>query len=63
MPSFNFDSYELAYNCACYLIFKGHYLEAEQKLKQAEKLCKEMCEESGDDDLEDDLAIIRYKIN
>ncbi|KAL1110095.1 hypothetical protein AAG570_008172 [Ranatra chinensis] len=62
MPSFPNETYELAYNVACHLIAKGHYLEAERKLKQAEKLCRDSFDEdTPPEEIEEEVAIIKVQ--
>ncbi|XP_076759567.1 signal recognition particle 72 [Xylocopa sonorina] len=64
------DTYELIYNAACRLIAQGNkgdkstLVEAEKKLKAAEKLCKEGLEEDGvaEEEIEDELGIIRVQL-
>ena len=53
------------YNAACQLIGRKQYVEAEKKLRQAEKMCREMLEEDGssEEDIEEELAIIRLVVN
>lgn len=54
-------TYELVYNTACQLLGKNLLVEAEKKLRQAEKMCREMLEEDGstEEEIEEELAIIR----
>lgn len=55
------NTYELTYNKACALIELKSFVEAEQKLRLSEKLCRETLEEDGmpEDDINNELAIIR----
>uniref|UniRef100_A0A0A9WRU6 Signal recognition particle subunit SRP72 n=2 Tax=Lygus hesperus TaxID=30085 RepID=A0A0A9WRU6_LYGHE len=62
MPSFEVDTYEIHYNIACYLMVKGNYLEAEKKLKEAEKICRESFDEdTPPEEIEDEVSIIRLQ--
>ncbi|XP_075223088.1 signal recognition particle 72 isoform X2 [Lycorma delicatula] len=63
IPELREQTYELAYNAACRLIGRGQYLEAERKLKVAEKLCREVMEEDAvpEEDVEEELGIIRVQ--
>ncbi|KZC12385.1 PREDICTED: signal recognition particle subunit SRP72 [Dufourea novaeangliae] len=64
------DTYELTYNAACRLIAQGNkgdraiLIEAERKLRAAEKMCKEGLEEDGvaEEEIEDELGIIRVQL-
>ncbi|CAL7937724.1 unnamed protein product [Xylocopa violacea] len=70
VPALREDTYELIYNAACRLIAQGikgdksTLVEAEKKLKAAEKLCKEGLEEDGvaEEEIEDELGIIRVQL-
>lgn len=70
VPPLREDTYELTYNAACRLIAEGSrgdkavLVEAEKKLKTAEKLCKEGLEEDGigEEEIEDELGIIRVQL-
>ncbi|XP_063984572.1 signal recognition particle subunit SRP72 isoform X2 [Diachasmimorpha longicaudata] len=63
-------TYELTYNAACRLAAKGvqgdrsNLIEAEKKLRLAEKMCKEALEEDGgtEEEIEDELGIIRVQL-
>lgn len=69
-PSLKEDTYELIYNAACQLIAfeslndKNTLVEAEKKLKTAEKMCKEGLEEDGvtEEEIENELGIIRVQL-
>ncbi|XP_052225260.1 signal recognition particle subunit SRP72-like isoform X2 [Dreissena polymorpha] len=64
-PAFSEGTYELCYNQACYLIGQGEYKAAEQKLRQAEAMCKESLSDDGDipeEELDEELAIIRVQL-
>ncbi|KAG7200592.1 hypothetical protein KM043_001151 [Ampulex compressa] len=70
-PSLREHTYELTYNTACRLIAEGSkgdraaLIEAEKKLRAAEKLCKEGLEEDGvadEEEIEDELGIIRVQL-
>lgn len=65
MPELREHTYELAYNSACQLIGQGKYLEAERKLKIAEKLCRESLEDdaAAEEDIEEELGIIKLVFN
>ncbi|KAL2730854.1 signal recognition particle subunit SRP72-like isoform X1 [Vespula squamosa] len=70
LPSLQEDTYELTYNAACQLIALGSIgdksmlVEAEKKLKAAEKMCKEGLEEDGatEEEIENELGIIRVQL-
>ncbi|XP_043682551.1 signal recognition particle subunit SRP72 isoform X5 [Vespula pensylvanica] len=70
LPSLQEDTYELTYNAACQLIALGNVVdknmlvEAEKKLKAAEKMCKEGLEEDGatEEEIENELGIIRVQL-
>ncbi|XP_076631595.1 signal recognition particle 72 [Colletes latitarsis] len=70
VPVLREDTYELTYNAACRLIAQGSkedktmLVEAEKKLKTAEKMCKEGLEEDGvaEEEIEDELGIIRVQL-
>ncbi|XP_048746270.2 signal recognition particle subunit SRP72-like [Ostrea edulis] len=64
-PGLEEHSYELCYNMACYLIGKGNYKGAEQKLKKAEVYCKQSFEDDPDvteEEIEEELGIIRVQL-
>ncbi|XP_060577385.1 signal recognition particle subunit SRP72-like [Ruditapes philippinarum] len=59
------STYELCYNHACYLIGKGDLKGAEQKLRQAEEMCKESFADDPDvteEEIAEELAIIRVQL-
>lgn len=58
------DTYEICFNAACALLHRGKFLEAEKKLKIAEKLCRETLEEDGasEEEIKDEIDIIRIQI-
>ncbi|KAJ1525695.1 hypothetical protein ONE63_008906 [Megalurothrips usitatus] len=64
LPALRETTYELVYNTACQLIGRMQYVEAEKKLRQAEKMCREMLEEDGasEEDVEEEVAIIRVQL-
>lgn len=70
VPALREDTYELTYNAACRLIAQGSkgdktiLIEAEKKLRVAEKMCKEDLEEDGvaEEEIEDELGIIRVQL-
>lgn len=70
VPALREDTYELIYNTACGLIAQGSkgdkaiLIEAEKKLRAAEKKCKENLEEDGvaEEEIEDELGIIRVQL-
>jgi len=49
------------YNAACHLVNRNQFIEAEKKLKAAEKLCRETLEEDGasEEDIDAELGIVR----
>lgn len=63
-------TYELTYNAACRLLAqrnsddKAILIEAEKKLRIAEKLCKDGLEEDGasEEEIENELGIIRVQL-
>lgn len=63
-------TYELTYNAACRLLAQGSrddkaiLVEAEKKLRIAEKMCKEGLEEDGasEEEIENELGIIRVQL-
>ncbi|CAH1782975.1 unnamed protein product [Owenia fusiformis] len=60
-PGLKEDTYELCYNNACLLLGKGKYKEAEEKLRQAEALCRESFEDDPDvteDEIDEELGIV-----
>ncbi|KAK3095763.1 hypothetical protein FSP39_018742 [Pinctada imbricata] len=64
-PGFKEHSYEICYNTACYLIGKGDFKAAEQKLRRAEVFCRKSFEDDPDvteEEIEDELAIIRVQL-
>ncbi|XP_045189095.2 signal recognition particle subunit SRP72-like [Mercenaria mercenaria] len=64
-PGSRDSTYELCYNHACYLIGKGDLKGAEQKLRQAEEMCKESFAEDPDiteEEVAEELAIIRVQL-
>ncbi|KAL4231087.1 Signal recognition particle core component [Mactra antiquata] len=64
-PGSEDGTYELCYNHACYLIGKDDLKGAEEKLRQAEALCKESFADDPDvteEDMDDELAIIRVQL-
>ncbi|XP_017892588.1 signal recognition particle subunit SRP72 [Ceratina calcarata] len=70
VPVLREDTYELVYNAACRLIAEGSkgdktaLIEAEKKLRTAEKMCKEALEEDGvaEEEIENELGIIRVQL-
>lgn len=70
IPSLREHSYELAYNAAYRLLAQGSrddravLIEAEKKLRTAEKMCREGLEEEGasDDEIENELGVIRVQL-
>ena len=57
-------TYELCYNSACISISKGNYIEAQEKLTRAEKMCIKALEDEQEgpedqDALEKEIAVIR----
>nr|XP_033342441.1 signal recognition particle subunit SRP72 [Megalopta genalis] len=70
VPALREDTYEMIYNAACNLIIQGSngdrslLIEAEKKLRAAEKMCKEGLEEDGvaEEEIEDELGIIRVQL-
>ncbi|XP_039283174.1 signal recognition particle subunit SRP72 isoform X1 [Nilaparvata lugens] len=63
VPELREQTYELAYNAACSLIGKKQFLEAERKLKVAEKLCRESLEQEDatEEEIDEELGIIRVQ--
>ena len=69
IPPLREHSYELAYNAA-YRLLAGNkddraiLIEAEKKLRTAEKMCREGLEEDGasDDEIENELGVIRVQL-
>lgn len=59
-PELRESTYELVYNSACTLIGKGQYLEAEKKLRLAEKLWKEALEED-EEEIYDEIHILKVQ--
>lgn len=61
VPTFEENTYELAYNKACALVGQNQFNEAEKKLRVSEKLCRETLEEDGlpEEDITNELAIIK----
>ena len=57
------DTYEMCYNRGCQLLAHGRYVEAEEELKKAEKMCKEMMteEEADEEEIERETGIIRVQ--
>ncbi|KAL0269921.1 UNVERIFIED_CONTAM: hypothetical protein PYX00_007502 [Menopon gallinae] len=64
LPKLREHTFELTYNAACHLVGKGLYIEAEKKLKAAEKLCRETLEEDGtpEEDIEAEIGIIKGQL-
>ncbi|EZA47743.1 hypothetical protein DMN91_012368 [Ooceraea biroi] len=70
VPSLREHTYELTYNAACRLLAQGSrddraiLLEAERKLRTAERMCKEGLEEDGasEEEIENELAVIRVQL-
>ncbi|XP_070155744.1 signal recognition particle subunit SRP72 [Polyergus mexicanus] len=70
VPSLHEHTYELTYNAACHLLAQRNrddravLIEAEKKLRAAEKLCKEGLEEDGasEEEIENELGIIRVQL-
>uniref|UniRef100_A0A8D8W6P3 Signal recognition particle subunit SRP72 n=1 Tax=Cacopsylla melanoneura TaxID=428564 RepID=A0A8D8W6P3_9HEMI len=60
VPDLRESTYELVYNAACSLIGKGQYIEAEKKLRLAEKLWKEALEDDEDEIL-DEIHILKVQ--
>ncbi|WAR22360.1 SRP72-like protein [Mya arenaria] len=64
-PEVRDNTYELCYNHACCLIGQGDIKGAEQKLRQAEAMCKESFADDpdvGEDEIDEELAIIRVQL-
>ncbi|KAM4622114.1 signal recognition particle subunit SRP72 [Polymixia lowei] len=58
-------TYELCYNAACTLIGQGQLIEAVNKLRQAEELCRVSLAEDSDvteEDIESELAVIHSQM-
>lgn len=70
VPLLHEHTYELTYNAACSLLAQRNrddrtvLIEAEKKLRAAEKLCKEGLEEDGasEEEIENELGIIRVQL-
>lgn len=64
VPELRESTYELVYNAACSLINKGQYLEAEKKLRLAEKMYKEALEEDEyvEEDMYDEIFILKVQM-
>ncbi|XP_076295867.1 signal recognition particle 72 [Lasioglossum baleicum] len=70
VPALREDTYEMTYNAACHLIAQGSkgdralLVEAEKKLRTAEKMCKDGLVEDGvaEEEIEDELGIIRVQL-
>ncbi|XP_011166899.1 signal recognition particle subunit SRP72 [Solenopsis invicta] len=67
LPSLREHTYELTYNTACRLLAQGSRddrVEAEKKLRTAEKMCKEGLEEDGisEEEIENELCVIRVQL-
>ncbi|XP_011300118.1 signal recognition particle subunit SRP72 [Fopius arisanus] len=70
IPQLRDHTYELTYNAACRLVAEGaqgdrpNLIEAEKKLRLAEKICKEALEDDGATEKEilDELGIIRVQL-
>lgn len=70
VPELREDTYELTYNSACRLVAQGAsgdrntLIEAEKKLRLAEKMCKESLEEdeSTEEEIDDELRIIKVQL-
>ncbi|XP_073977093.1 signal recognition particle 72 [Rhodnius prolixus] len=62
MPQFTSETYELAYNEACHLIAKGRFIDAEKKLKYAEKLCRDAFDDDAPvEDIDEELNVIKLQ--
>ncbi|XP_041696620.1 signal recognition particle subunit SRP72-like [Coregonus clupeaformis] len=58
-------TYELSYNAACTLIGRGQLTEAQNKLQEAEELCRVFFSEDSDiteEDVESELAVIHSQM-
>jgi signal recognition particle subunit SRP72 len=58
------NTYELCYNNACMLLYRGQATEAEATLHKAEDLCRKSLQEDEDfaeEEIEDELAVIRVQ--
>ena len=55
LPEEEEETYEMAYNRACFLLATGRPEEAEQLLLKAEKMCVDYLREDQDEDNEDDI--------
>ncbi len=58
-------TFELCYNSACISISKGNYVEAQEKLEKAERMCTETFQEEDPEDidgLEREVAVIRAQL-
>ncbi|XP_055905256.1 signal recognition particle subunit SRP72 [Eupeodes corollae] len=64
IPNLPEDTYEMCFNGACALANRGKFLEAEKKLRAAEKLCRETLEEDGasEDEIREEIDVIRVQI-
>lgn len=73
VPSLREHTYELTYNAACRLLAvysrgnrddRAVLLDAEKKLRTAEKMCKEGLEEDGasEEEIENELGVIRVQL-
>ncbi|XP_046625088.1 signal recognition particle subunit SRP72 [Neodiprion virginianus] len=71
VPSLRESTYELTYNAAHRLVAQGTngtnkavLVEAEKKLRTAEKMCREALEEDGatEEDIEDEIGIIKVQL-
>lgn len=60
MPNLREDTYELCYNAACASLGKSQFIDAEQKLRASEKICRESLDE--DDDVDEEVAIIKVQL-
>ncbi|KAK3582757.1 hypothetical protein CHS0354_015281 [Potamilus streckersoni] len=64
-PGLRENSYELCYNHSCFLVGKGNFKGAEEKLKKAEALCKSSFADDPDvteEEVEEELAIMRVQL-
>ncbi|KAI5706955.1 hypothetical protein M8J75_012858 [Diaphorina citri] len=61
VPELRESTYEIVYNSACSLIGKGQYVEAEKKLRLAEKLWKEALEEDEEEEISDEIHILKVQ--
>lgn len=62
IPKLPEETYEMCFNAACALANRGKYLEAEKKLRTAEKMCRETLEDDGasEEEITEEIDVIRY---